>query len=98
MNAEARNTYAGLDDRYSDMIDDLEKVDNTFGEFIEVKRKLSAERYAEENRKNNPVKVFSLPKIELTADEVFDVESNDSIEEVLNDKLEDDKSATKIPV
>ncbi|KAK3595827.1 hypothetical protein CHS0354_014647 [Potamilus streckersoni] len=98
INAEARNTYAGLDNRYSDMIDDLEKVDNTFGEFVEVRRRLSAERYAEENRKNKPIKVLSLPKIELMADEVFDVESNDGVEEDSNDKSEDDKSATRLLV
>jgi hypothetical protein len=69
INTEARNTYAGLDQRYSDLTDDLLLVDNAY-----LGKIPSQERVTSVSIINQSASSYQRKAAESRADESFPVE------------------------
>lgn len=98
INNEARNTFAVMDARYQDMVNDLIELDNAFelgltnGNREEFEKRIQNVRIV----KTPPKRPHELPRIELTVDEVIPVVNGEEISEV-QEKSEDLKDTEKLP-
>ena len=85
INNEARNTFAVMDLRYQDMVDDLIELDNAFelgllnGNREEFEKRIQNVRII----KTPPKRPQELPRIELTVDDgVSEIHADDKLEEL----------------
>ena len=69
INKEAKNTFAGLDERYADLTDDLLLVDNAYLGKVPSEEKITSISIIRE-----PSSLYKLKSEESRADEVFDVD------------------------
>ena len=98
INTEARNTFAVMDARYQDMVNDLIDLDNAFelglmnGNREEFEKRIQNVRIV----KTPPKRPQDLPTIELTVDEVIPVEKEETVSST-QDKSENGEKTDKVP-
>ena len=98
INTEARNTFAVMDARYQDMVNDLIELDNAFelglmnGDRDEFEKRIQNVRIV----KTPPKRPQDLPKIELTVDEVIPIDKEETVSSI-KDKSEKSKNTDKEP-
>ena len=98
INTEARNTFAVMDARYQDMVNDLIDLDNAFelglmnGNREEFEKRIQNVRIV----KTPPKRPQDLPTIELTVDEVIPVEKEETVSS-MKEKSENGEKIDKVP-
>ena len=99
INTEARNTFAVMDARYQDMVNDLIDLDNAFE--LGLMNGNSREEFEKRIQnvriiKTPPRRPQDPPQIELTVDEVIPVEKEETIASS-KDKSDSGENTEKVP-